>query len=224
LVNEDNTLSVSDIKLYTNWNSCKVGILTFIEQINLKDKDSAFIEKVLENQFAVSQSLYDNPYIREEIVPVSNHPNDIFSKLNTTNVGQIRKKILNKEIVLDKSTAQSLLYVIATSPYVKGDLKIYKLLICSGADINYKYFSNMNILDVMALGEYFPELHSCIQLLINLGMDINHNSKISILDSPIFNKDIKLLELLINLGANVNFINDLKLTEKGRCEHKVVNK
>ncbi len=148
LVNEDNTLTNSDIKLYKKWIDCGVQILTFIEQINLKDKDSVFIEKILENQFVVSQSLYDYPDIMDKdtlVVSKPSHPYDIFTKLNTTDVNQIRKKILNNEIVYDKSTAQSLLYVIANSSYVKGDLEIYKLLICSGADINYKYFNNTNI-------------------------------------------------------------------------------
>lgn len=93
------------------------------------------------------------------------------------------------------------------------DLNLFKLLICSGIDLNYKYFNKITIMVILATSEYSKANNKIIDYVVDHGGNINEIYFFidkTILELAADNNNIELVEMLIKKGAYINRKNNKK--------------
>jgi ankyrin repeat protein len=204
LVDKDIKITVSDINLYGNWKQYMVKGLQFIKKVNLKNTSDAIVYDTLEDQFIIGELLNDSLPVIKNTLNITNYLCDIDIKL-------VCKILLTLNTTLDKSVAQDLLYKMTFYLSTEDNIRIFKLLICSGADVNYNKHSALSILALCVVGIESIANNKIIELLVDSGANINElfpSLNKTILELALDNNKLNTARLLIKLGANVNITND----------------
>ena len=194
-------LENTDINLYQNWTEYIVDGLLFIKKVNLNNKKEKYIHDVLENQFIMSDLL-------NGLVPNVKNQNNIIYYLTKIDPINMKKILYNMDNISDKNIAQKILFNLVTmTELTEKDLKLFKLLMCSGVDFNYKYFDKITISVILATFSYSEANNKIMDFIIDQANNINEIYFFmdkTILELSIDNNNIKLVKLLIKKGANIN--------------------
>lgn len=200
----DNELNITivDYKLYGDLKSCIVEGLIFIKKINLHNVIMDMINKTLYDQF-----YYGNMLIGFEIEEM------YFEKLlpylltiPIDNVVKILKKYCKiYDKINNRKLAQDIFYKLLWK--ISDDIEIYKLLINSGVDVNYKYDNNLSPLFILIMFTRGINSYKLINFIIDSGANINEINKEknkSLLEILIDDKNIDLINIFFEKKVNIN--------------------
>ena len=204
--NFKNILENTNVKLYEKWKEYVVNGLLFVKKINLKDKKENYIYNTLEDQFIMGDLLNNSqPHIK--------NPNNILYYLTKIDPTNMKIILHNMNNIPDKIIGQRILYNLGMTRLIEQDLNLFKLLMCSGVDLNYKHFNKITMMVILATAEYSKVNNKIIDYIADHGGNINEIYSFidkTILELAVDNNNIELVEMLIKKGADINRRNNKK--------------
>lgn len=204
--NINNILENTNVKLYEKWKEYVVKGLLFVKKINLKDKNEKYIYNALEDQFIMGDLLNNSQ-------PRVINPNNVLYYLTKIDPSNMKIILHSMDNIPDKIIGQRILYNLCMTRLTEKDLNLFKLLICSGIDLNYKYFNKITIMVILATSEYSKANNKIIDYVVDHGGNINEIYFFidkTILELAADNNNIELVEMLIKKGAYINRKNNKK--------------